>query len=283
MFFEGFTLDTAAGQRMRTGGAGPPLLLLHGRPQTHAMWHSVAPRLVDRFSVVCPDLAPDRSEAALASDLLALMTRLGHDRFGIAGHDLGGHVACRMALEAPERVSRLATLEIVPVPEHMNRTDMAYSLSGYTSCWFGQLHPKPEAIITHAPEEWFRADEGGGTPAFFHPEAVADYLRAGSPPGKIQAGDDPAAMEAPPALPAGSGRRLRLTCPMLVIWGIQGRIGGWYDPRQLWRECVDNVVTGGPVPAGHFLAEEAPDMVAAALRAFFSDNLPHPISQNRSA
>ena len=281
MFFDGFTLDETGATRMRIGGSGPPLLLLHGQPQTHAMWHAVAPQLAGRFTVICPDLSQQRSEAALAADMLALMTRLGHTRFGIAGHDLGGHVACRMALDAPARVTRLAALEIVPVPGHRNRADMAYSLSTYANCWFAQLHPKPEALITHVPQEWFGPYTSSGSPDFFHPEAVADYLRADTHMAERETHGQPADVPAVSPQPAEAGHRLRLTCPVLVIWGSKGRIGGWYDPLQLWRECVDDVVSGGPVPAGHFLAEEAPDTIAVALRAFFSETLPHP-RQNRT-
>ena len=284
MFFDGFILDESGPIRMRSGGTGPPLLLLHGQPQTHAMWNAVAGRLADRFTLICPDLSPHRLEAALASDMLSLMSRLGHDSFGVAGHDLGGHVACRMALDAASRVARLATLEIVPVPEHVNRDDMAYSLAGYPNCWFGQLHPLPEALATKAPAQWFGRDGGGGETNFFHPEAVADYLRAAACLNDRPEDCLPTDNRAASPRPAEAGHRLRLACPVLAIWGSRGRIGGWYDPLQLWRECVDNEVSGGPVPAGHFLAEERPDMIAAAFRDFFVGNrLPPQPSQNRAA
>ncbi len=172
MFFEGFILDESGPVRLRRGGSGPPLLLLHGEPQTHAMWHAVASRLAGRHTLICPDLSRQRSEATLAADMLALMRGLGHQRFGVAGHDLGGHVACRMALDAPEQVRRIAVLEIVPIPEHLNRVDMAYALAGYPSCWFAQLHPKPEALATPAPPGWFRSDAFDGDMHFFHVEAV---------------------------------------------------------------------------------------------------------------
>lgn len=285
MFFDGFTLDESGPIRMRSGGSGPPLLLLHGRPQTHAMWHAVAGRLAGRFTLICPDLPPHCIEAALASDMLSLMTRLGHERFGVAGHDLGGHVACRMALDAASRIIRLAALEIVPAAEHMNRTDMTYSLTGYPNCWFGQLHPLPEALATHAPAAWSGADaDADGRADFFHPEAVADYLRAAArlndrPPNGL-----PGDTGAVPRPTAEAADRRHLTCPVLAIWGSSGRIGGWYDPLQLWRECVDNEVSGGPVPAGYFLAEERPDMIAAAFRDFFVGNRRPPrLGQKRAA
>ena len=266
MFFNGFTLQENEGIRLRTGGAGPALLLLHGQPQSHAMWHGVAGLLADRFSVVCPDLPTGRSERQLATDMLALMDRLGHRRFGVAGHDVGGHVAARMALEQPARIQRLAALEIVPIPEHLDRNDMAYALAGYQSCWFGQLHPKPEALVTQAPDAWFQTSPTREDAPYFHPEAIADYLRVGGGLG------EPAhalPSEAGAGQPAAS-RRTRIECPTLVIWGTGGRIGGWYDPLILWRECVDGEVSGGPLAAGHFVAEEAPEAVAAAFRSFFA-------------
>ena len=273
MFFNGFTLHEdprdAGGIRMRTGGAGPALLLLHGQPQSHAMWHGVAGLLADRFSLVCPDLHPGRSERQLASEMLALMGRLGHRSFGVAGHDVGGHVAARMTLEAPDRVQRLAALEIVPIPEHLDRNDMAYALAGYQSCWFGQLHPKPEALVTRAPDTWFRSTATREDAPYFHPEAVADYLRVGVGLGQEAAHALPPDRGDGQPAPAMLGRRTRITCPTLVMWGTGGRIGGWYDPLTLWRECVDGEVSGGALAAGHFLAEEAPDAVAAAFRSFF--------------
>lgn len=270
MFFNGFTLEQEGPLRLRVGGTGPAVLLLHGQRQTHAMWHAVAERLARHFTLVCPDLPPELGEAALAQRLLALMRERGSERFSIAGHDRGGHVACRMALASPSRIERLAVLEIVPVPEHMNRADMAYSLAGYPGCWFAQLHPKPEALVTHSPAEWFQPDLQSSEASFFHPEAVADYLsaeqrhataaeRVDTDSRALTAGNDE-----PPA------RRL-LGCPLLVLWGAHGRIGGWYDPVQLWRTCSDGEVSGSAVEAGRFLAEEAPDVVAARLGGFFGD------------
>ena len=281
MFFDGFLLDETGPARLRTGGSGPPLLLLHGQPQSHAMWHAVAARLCDRFTLVCPDLSPHRAEADLAADMLALMRGLGHERFGVAGHDLGGHVAARMALDAPARVRRLAVLEIVPVPEHMNRADMAFALAGYPACWFGQLHPKPEALVTHAPADWFRQDmvASGEDVSFFHPEAVADYLRADTRLADPQTNALSSESRAVTPSASETAHRLRLTCPVLVLWGSHGRIGGWYDPLQVWRECGDGMVSGGAIAGGHFLAEEAPDAVAVTLGNFFAEPARPPVAE----
>ncbi|MCQ8240704.1 alpha/beta hydrolase [Rhizosaccharibacter radicis] len=281
MFFEGFSLQhtTIAGTRyrFRAGGAGRPLLLLHGQPQTHAMWHRVAPLLAAAgFHVVCPDLPGHLPEAELALDLLRLMDALGHDRFGVAGHDFGAHVACRLSLDVPERVERLAVVEVVPVLDHVGRADMSFALSGYRGCWFGQLHPKPEALAVKAPDEWFRLAAPDEPRDFFDAEAVADYLLEGAW-NEERRGHGAAAEGPVPALDMMErGQRRRIPCPMMVIWGRRGRIGGWYDPRTLWQHCAAHEVLGSELDSGHFVAEEAPEALAALLEPFFSEALAEP-------
>jgi len=174
-FFEGFTLETVAVDggvlRLRLGGSGPPLLLLHGNPQTHAMWHAVAPTLAEHFTVICPDLhgyggsfkpppTADHGPYAkreMAKDMAALMAHLGFGRFAIAGHDRGARVAHRLCLDFPDRVDRLAVLDIVPTIEHFERTDMAFAMGYYHWFWLAQPHPFPETLINAAPEDWFHA------------------------------------------------------------------------------------------------------------------------------
>jgi len=277
-FFAGFHYEeiTLAGSRyrLRTGGlAGwkaEPLLLLHGQPQTHAMWHRVAPALADRFSVVCADLPAHLTEAELTHDMLALMTRLGHRRFSVAGHDFGAHVGARMAMQAPDRIARLGLVEAVPLLEHDGREDMAFSLAGYDACWFAQLHPKPEALLVKAPDDWFRLAAPDETREIFHPEAVADYLLEGGWNEDLR-GHGAAADGPVPALDIETrGGRRRIDCPVLLVWGTRGRIGGWYDPRALWRNGIDGEVVGGPIEAGHFIPEEAPYELAEMFRGFFA-------------
>lgn len=291
-FFDGFDLTTRrvsdGALRLRLGGAGPPLLLLHGNPQSHAMWHAVAPALARRFTVVCPDLrgyggshkpgaTPDHAPYAkteMARDMAELMTSLGHERFQVAAHDRGARVAHRLALDNPGRVERLAVMDIVPTLEHFERTDMAFALGYYHWFWFAQAHPFPEVLINAAPEAWFRAHTGrGGTPEFFHPDALADYLAAARDPAAItgMCEDYRAAATLDLAHDRASraaGQRVR--CPMLALWGGKGLVNGWYDPLALWRGYCDAAVSGGPVNAGHYVAEEAPDEVLAALSAFLS-------------
>jgi haloacetate dehalogenase len=291
-FFEGFRLDkipVADGVlRVRYGGSGPPLLL-HGNPQTHAMWHKVAPALAERFTVVCPDLRgygqslkpPATADHApyakreMARDMVELMERLGHDRFYLAGHDRGGRVSHRLALNHPDRVRKLAILDIVPTIEHFERTDMSFAIGYYHWFWFAQPHPFPECVIDAAPEAWFFAHTAREPKDrdFFDPEALADYLAAARDPEMIRGmcEDYRAAatidMEHDRASRA-SGEKIR--CPLHVLWGAKGKIGRWYEPLNIWRQYCAADVTGGPVEAGHYLADEAPEFVLDELLGFFT-------------
>lgn len=292
MFFEGFnltTIDVPAGQiRLRHGGSGPPLLLLHGNPQTHAMWHRVAPALAERFSVVCPDLrgyggsfkpgaTPDHSpyaKAEMSRDMVATMEQLGHGRFLIGSHDRGARVAHRLAIDFPDRVEKLAVLDIVPTIEHFERTDMKFALGYYHWFWLAQPHPFPEVLIEAAPETWFafqtaRAPE---PPLFFAPEALADYLAAIRDRKTITGICEDYRAAATIDLEhdrasRSAGRKVQ--CPMLVLWGTKGRIGAWYDALAIWREYCTAVVTGGSVESGHFIPEEAPEAVLDCFGRFF--------------
>ena len=292
MFFEGFTLktqDVADGAlRLRIGGSGPPLLLLHGNPQTHAMWHAVAPALAKTHTVVCPDLrgyggsfkpAPSADHApyskrAMARDLAELMSALGHERFAVLAHDRGARVAHRLALDYAPRVSRLAVLDIVPTIEHFERTDMAFALWYYHCFCFAQPHPCPEELINAAPATWFHAHTSREPkpPGFFHAEALKDYLAAAHDPGMIagMCEDYRAAATIDlehDRISRAEGRRVE--CPMTVLWGAKGKIGGWYDPVALWREYCAGELTGRAVESGHYLAEEAPGEVLGVVEPFF--------------
>ncbi len=293
-FFDAFTLSSVAVAdgtlRVRSGGSGPPVLMLHGNPQTHAMWHAVAPVLARTHSVVCPDLrgyggsfkpAPSEDHAAyaksaMARDMAELMTALGHERFAVVSHDRGARVAHRLALDFPDRVTRLTVMDIVPTIEHFERTDMAFALGYYHWFWFAQPHPFPEELINAAPATWFRAHTSREPKdaAFFRPEALADYLAAAHDPEAI-AGmcEDYRAAASIDLVHDRIARSLgqRIRCPMLVLWGAKGKIGGWYDPLELWREYCAGPVTGGPVDSGHYLAEEAPLEVLAAVQPFLSN------------
>jgi len=292
MFFDGFTLttmDVPAGQiRLRHGGSGPPLLLLHGNRQTHAMWNRVAPVLADRFSVVCPDLrgyggsfkpgaTPDHgpyAKAEMARDMVAVMEQLGHRRFLIGSHDRGARVAHRLAIDFPDRVEKLAVLDIVPTIEHFERADMKFALGYYHWFWLAQSHPFPEVLIESAPETWFafQTARGREPPSFFAPDALADYLAAirdrktitsicedYRAAATIDLEHDRASRDA--------GRKVR--CPMLVLWGTKGRIGAWYDALAIWHAYCTATVPGESVESGHFIPEEAPEPVLDWFGRFF--------------
>ncbi len=279
-FFPGFHYEeiTLSGTRyrLRTGGlAGwkaEPLLLLHGQPQTHAMWHQVAPALSDRFAVVCADLPSHLTIAELSHDMLTLMSRLGHRRFSVAGHDFGAHVAARLALDAADRIDRLAIIEAVPLLDHSGRNDMAYALSAYKACWFAQRHPKPEALLIGAPDDWFRLVAPDEQPEIFHPEAVADYLLEGPWNEALRGHGAAADGPVPTPDPLARAAERSIVCPVLVVWSTRGRIGGWYDPRTLWRRDVSGPIEGDAIEGGHFLPEEAAWDLSNRLRAFFAQD-----------
>ena len=292
MIFDGFTLAHVPVEdgslRLRHGGSGPPLLLLHGNPQTHAMWHAVAPRLAERFTVVCPDLpgygqslkppaSADHaaySKRAMAAHLVSAMQQLGHATFRVGAHDRGARVAHRLALDFPDRVERLAVLDIVPTLEHFERTDMDFALGYYHWFWFAQPHPFPENLISAAPELWWNTHtsrEPKGE-AFWHPEARADYLAAVRDPLMIRGMCEDYRAAASIDLVHDRASRAageRVRCPVMVLWGSRGKIGKWYAPVALWRGYCDAEVTGFAVDSGHYLAEEAPGEVLARFSEFF--------------
>ena len=289
--FEGFRLETIEGDgvpiRARIGGEGPPLLLLHGNPQTHVMWHKVAPALAERFTVVATDLrgygrsgkppsAPDHapySKRAMALDQLAVMRSLGFERFDVAGHDRGGRVAYRMALDHPHAVARLAALDIIPTGEAFDRGGREFGLSYVHWFFFAQPAPLPETLLGVDPDWYWRwHTTRGPDTSFFTPEAMEDYLACFRDPETRRAICDDyragATIDCEHDWADKTAGR-KIACPLLALWGAQAKLEAWYDTLAVWREWADDV-RGRALPCGHYLAEEAPEETLSELLAFFS-------------
>jgi haloacetate dehalogenase len=274
--------------RVRTGGSGPPLLLLHGNPQTHVIWHQVAPALAPDYTVVCPDLRgyghshkPEASsdhapyaKREMARELVELMAHLGHDRFFLAGHDRGARVSHPLALDHPNQVLKLAVLDIVPTIEHFERADMDFAMGYYHWFWLAQPHPFPEMLINEAPEAWFRRHTSRGPQSnnFFHPDAYDDYLSAIRHPDMIRGMCEDYRAAATIDLEHDRASRdagEQIACPLMALWGGYGKIDKWYKPLEIWKDYCGDIVTGGAVASGHYLAEEAPHDVTDRFQKFF--------------
>ncbi len=291
--FETLDLPTERGTiHARVGGSGPPLLLLHGYPETHLMWHAAAPALAERFTVVASDLSgygaslrpetaidhASHSKRAMASDQLQAMAALGYERFAVAGHDRGGRVAYRMALDNPERVSALAVLDIVPTAEVWDRADARFALTYWHWGFLAQPEPLPERLIAGAPRsylEYHLGSIGLGVEPGRYPEEVMSAYRAQF--------DDPDAVHAmceDYRAGAGIDRELdeanresgrRIGCPVLALWGTRGALEPLYgEVLTVWLGWAPDV-RGRGVEASHFLVEDRPEEVAAELSSFFED------------
>jgi haloacetate dehalogenase len=268
------------------GGTGPPLLLLHGYPQTHAMWHKIAPRLATEFTVVAPDLRgygdsskppsdPEHlvySKRAMAQDLAELMAQLGFSSFVVAGHDRGARVAHRLCLDHPERVSRAAVLDIAPTYAMFATADKAFGDAYYHWFFLSQPFDLPERLIGADPAYYLRKKlaQWGRDEAAFSPAALAEYVRCFSDPATIHAScEDYRAAATIDLVHDEADRERRIGCPLLVLWGAKGFIAQRYAPLELWRDYAADV-RGRALPCGHFLPEEAPEETYAELRNFFS-------------
>jgi len=287
--FEEFRVDVGEDivLRVRTGGSGPPVVLLHGHPRTHTTWHRVAPLLAAAgHTVVCPDLrgygrsskpeptadhAP-HSKRAMARDVVALMEWLGHGSFAVVGHDRGSYVAMRTALDSPEAVTHLAVLDCLPIVEHLERTDARFATAWWH--WFFFAQPdKPERAILADPAAWYGAHLPGKAQAMGE-ENHADYLQAISDPDTVRAmiedyraglGVDREAEEDDRA----AGRRI--TCPTLVLWSARDDLEELHgDPLPIWANWTTDLRGGGRIDSGHHMAEESPVQVAEELSRFLA-------------
>lgn len=284
--FEGFALERIdvgeAELRVRYGGGGPPVLLLHGHPRTHATWHRVAPLLAQDFTVVCPDLrgygesskpptTPDHapySKRAMARDCVRLMQALGHQQFFTAGHDRGLYVAQRLAMDHPQAVRRVALMDGIPIGEALARCDAKFAAAWYHWFFFAQTQRPAERFINADPDNWYTAtDEHMGA------EAFADYRRAIHDPDTVHAmmEDYRAGLGIDRAHDDDDRRAGRkISCPVLFLWAAKDDLEDLYgDPLEIWRDWAQDV-RGRAIGCGHHIAEEAPDELAAELRDFFS-------------
>jgi haloacetate dehalogenase len=276
---------------VRSQGSGPPILLLHGFPQTHLMWRGVAPLLARTFAVVCADLrgyglsgcpASARNHApyakrSMAQDMVTVMERLGFWRFSVAGHDRGGRVAYRMALDHPDRVERLAVLDVLPTKTVWDQADARFALAYWPWSLLAQPEPLPERILAAIPEAIVDDALGrwGSPSAVFPPDVRAAYVHSLRDPGHAHAICEEyraAATIDREHDKADRARGRRIVCPILVLWSAQGALDSWYvekgGPIKLWRAWGDHV-QGGALNAGHFFPEEVPKQTADALNRFF--------------
>ena len=266
------------------GGNGFPLLLLHGYPETHLMWHKISARLAQEFTVIAPDLRgygdsskpvgdPEHynySKRAMAQDMVEAMINLGFEAFYVVGHDRGARVGHRMALDHAQRVKKLAVLDIAPTYRMYMTTDKIFATVYYH--WFFLIQPFdfPERLIGAQPEYYIRAclERWSADIAAFPPEVIEEYVRCFSNPATIHGTcEDYRAAASIDLTHEEADMSQKVTCPLLVLWGDKGFVGRKYDVLETWRErAID--VRGGTIQAGHFLPEEAPDETYKALREF---------------
>jgi haloacetate dehalogenase len=293
-WFDGFTARdfTIGGVHVhaRIGGRAdaPPLLLLHGFPQTGAMWHRVARQLADAYFLVLPDLrgygdseklpgSADHAQAskrAMAADVAGLMRALGHQRFFVCGHDRGGRVAHRLALDQPQAVRRLAVLDIAPTLDMYAATNFDFARLYYH--WFHLILPAPvpEKMIGGDARFYLHAKLAGWGSAgadFIEPEAMAEYERCFCRPEAIHAICEDYRASATIDLEHDRASRAagaKIACNLLVLWGEQGVVHKLFAPLELWRAQCSGTVTGHAVPSGHYIPEQLPELTAQALRDF---------------
>jgi haloacetate dehalogenase len=288
MLLEGFARKKVDGAgvkiQVQTAGDGPPLLLLHGYPQTHVCWHKVAPELARRFTVVLPDLrgygdsdkpfgADDHStysKRTMAADMVAVMRELGFPKFRLVGHDRGGRVAHRLMLDHPGIVDRWMTLDIAPTLATFERVDQAFAMASYHWFFLSQPYDLPEHLIALDPEYFLRTKlmRWNHVHGAITEEAAAEYLRCFRRPETIHAScEDYRAAASIDLVHDRLDAQKRVTAPLRVLWGADGRMGKLFDMLSLWRDRADNL-SGRSLPTGHFLQEEAPRQVFDEITEF---------------
>lgn len=270
------------------GGSGPPLLLLHGYPQTHVMWHKLAPRLAQNFHVICPDLRgygdsskpastadhSPYSKRAMSQDMVEVMASLGHSEFLLAGHDRGARVAHRMALDYPKKIKKVCVMDIAPTHHMFKTTDQDFATGYYH--WFFLIQPNglPERMIGADPVYYLteKLKQWSAPDTVFTKEAMAEYLRCFSNPKTIHAScEDYRAAASIDLLHDDEDLNRKVLCPLLALWGQKGFINRNYDVLKVWNEYAEHV-EGRALDSGHYLPEEAPEAVCDELLRFFGDD-----------
>ena len=288
-FFAGFQeriLETDDGPIFyRIAGDGPPLLLMHGYPQTSAMWHAVAPELANTYQVICPDLRgygrsakpvtdanhTPYSKRAMAGDVLTLMDHLGHARFLIGAHDRGGRVAHRMAADHPDRIIALSTLDIAPTREMYREADSGFAHTYWHWYWLTLPHPFPERLIGADPAYYLLSKCGAGKVGLspFVRQALDEYLTCFCTPEAIHGACEDYRAAASIDIAHDDADPSKLPMPLLALWGQDGAIEAHFDCLALWRERATDV-RGWALPGGHYMAEQHPHEVLAAWLPFFA-------------
>ena len=289
--FEGFDelqIETSGATiNLVKGGSGPPLLMLHGYPQSHVMWHKIAPRLAEDFTVVAPDLRgygdsskphgdPEHliySKREMARDQAEVMTQLGFDTFLLVGHDRGARVSHRLTKDHSDRVLKLATLDIIPTHKMFQIVNKEMATNTYH--WFFLIQPYdfPERMIGGAADYFIRTrfTRGANAETIFPPEAVEEYVRCFCDPGTIHATcEDYRAGASIDLVHDEADFDDKVTCPMLALWSETGYVGRTQNVLDVWSEYATNV-RGFSLPAGHFLAEELPDATYEAIVGFLQE------------
>ncbi len=269
---------------LRRGGQGPAVLLLHGFPETHVQWHQIAPKLTEHFTVVCADLRGhgdsakppagpgfrNYAKSIMALDQVEVMRALGFERFYLVGHDRGGRVAHRLALDHPDRVEKLALLDIGPMASALDAVNARTAGDNYHWFFLAQPHPLPERLIEADPTfflRWHLRAWSGGVDDFFDPRALAEYERCFSDPEMIRATcDDLRALVSIDAEAERADAGRRFACPLLVAWGTRWRSADLVEPWRAWADDVQGI----PLDCGHFIAEERPAELTTALLEFFA-------------
>lgn len=282
---------TGAVINVAVGGSGPPLLLIHGNPLTHVSWHRVAPLLAERFTVIAPDLRgygdsskPDGGEdhaaysfRAMGEDMVAVMRHFGFERFAVAGHDRGARVAFRMALDGPERIERLAALDIVPTYDLLSNVTLGWGLESYHWFFMAQPAPFPEQLIGADLDYYinYKLNKKGVGLSIFDAQAFAEYARC-TTHEQIHAvcEDYRATVTLDYAFDRAdreAGRKIG--CPVLALWGSNSHVGRHLKPEEAWRGWADDY-RGSAIPTGHYPAEQRPDLVGPMLLDFFAGREP---------